>query len=173
MNPQTIEQLKQPFAAEDHRERELPGGGKWMFIPWQKIRDRLDQVCPDWQVAYGLPTYLDKYCCIACTLTIEGVSRQAYGNAEIELLSRNGKDMSRGTPIERAIADAFKNAAEQFGIGAYLDNQEFVVRYLNSQGDYRGYANSARRKEIRNTAAPAQTLSGAASRTFSANQNHA
>ncbi len=46
--------------------------------------------------------------------------------------------MSRGSPIERAIADAFKNAAEQFGVGAYLDKQEDLVRYLHSKQDYRG-----------------------------------
>lgn len=46
--------------------------------------------------------------------------------------------MNRGTAIERATADAFKIAAEAFGVGAYLDNQEFVVKYLQSKGDGRG-----------------------------------
>jgi hypothetical protein len=70
------------------------------------------------------------------------VTREALGNAEIELLSRSGKDMSRGTPIERAIADSFKNACEAFGVAAYLDEQsqdkrDFLMRYLHSQGDAR------------------------------------
>lgn len=99
-----IRQLKEPFAPEDHEERDLPGGGKWFYVRWQKIRDRLDEVCPQWQESYTAPVYLDKYCTIGCTITINGVSRQRWGNAEIELLSRSGKDMSRGTPIERAVA---------------------------------------------------------------------
>jgi len=70
-------------------------------------------------------------------VTIAGVSREAIGNAKIQQLSKSGNEMSRGTPIERAIADAFKNAAESFGVGAYLDDQEYVVRYLHNKNDPR------------------------------------
>jgi hypothetical protein len=138
-----VAKLKEPFPPEVHVERELPGGkSTWFFIPWQHIRERLDAVCPDWQVEYGTPTYLDKYCVVSCKLTIAGVTREALGNAEIELLSKSGRDMSRGTPIERAIADSFKNACEAFGVAAYLDEQsqdkrDFLMRYLHSQGDAR------------------------------------
>lgn len=137
-----LTELKKPFAPQDHIERELPGSGRWFFIPWQRIRERLDEACPDWQVEYSTPVYLGDHCVINCTLTIAGVSRMAPGNAPIELLSKSGKDMSRGTPIERAIADAFKNAAEAFGVGAYLDVQaqdkrEFMLRYMQAKGDGR------------------------------------
>lgn len=131
------EQLKQPFKAEDHEIRDLPGGKKLVYIRWQKIRSRLHTVCPDWQVSYSDPNYLDEYCYIRCKLTIAEISREAIGNAKITQLSKSGNDMSRGTPIERAIADGFKNAAECFGVGAYLDDQKFVVRYLHAQGDER------------------------------------
>lgn len=138
-----LARLREPFPAHLHHERDLPGGGKWFFIKWQDIKDRLDEVCPDWQVEYGTPVYLDKYCVVSCTLTIAGIKRQALGNAEIEVLSRSGKDMSRGTPVERSLADAFKNAAEAFGVAAYLDEQsedkrKFTIRYLQKQGDGRG-----------------------------------
>jgi hypothetical protein len=143
-----ISELKKPFPVEDHKERTLPGGGKWFFIPWQSIRDRLDEVYPAWQCFYSEPAYLGEYCHIICTISIEGVSRSAPGNAPIEVLSGKGKDMSRGTPIERAIADAFKNSAEAWGIGRYLDNQEFVVRYLKSKGDMRGEKRYIENKQI-------------------------
>ena len=138
-----LEKLKEPFPPEAHKERELPGGGAWFFVPWQRIRERLDEVCPDWEVEYGMPQFLDKYCIVSCTLKIAGVARQAWGNSEIELLSKSGRDMSRGTPIERAVADALKNCAESFGVAAYLDEQsqdkrEFLLRYLHSKGDSRG-----------------------------------
>ena len=141
--------LKAPFEPEDHVKRQLPGGGEWYFVPWQRIRDRIDDVCEDWAVSFSDPLYLDKYCVIQCTITIAGRSRSAPGNAEIELISSTGKDMSRGTPVERAVADAFKNAAEQFGVCAYLDAQaqdkrEFMVRYMHSKGDY-GAAQTAKK----------------------------
>jgi len=134
---EAIEKLKQPFPPEDHEIRDLPGGKSGFNIRWQKIRSRLHHGCPDWQVTYTDPNYLEDYCYIKCTITIAGVSREAVGNAKIQQISSAGKDMSRGTPIERAIADAFKNAAECFGVGAYLDDQEYVVRYLHSKGDDR------------------------------------
>lgn len=134
-----ITQLKAPFPIESHKERELPGKGRWFFIPWQTIRDRLDEVCPEWQVSYSEPNYLGDYCHITCTIIIANISRSAPGNAKIEQLSSSGKDMSRGTPIERAIADAFKNAAEAWGVARYLDDQTFVVKYMQSKGDMRGY----------------------------------
>ncbi len=138
-----LARLREPFPPEDHVDRTLKGGGKWFYIPWQRIRERLDEVYPEWQVSYSDPIYLDKYCVIQCTLTLGNISRQAPGNAEIELISNTGNDMSRGTPIERAVADAFKNAAEAFGVGAYLDEQSqdkrnFTLRYLHSKGDGRG-----------------------------------
>ena len=138
-----VSALKEPFPPEDHTERDLPGGSKWFFVSWQKIRERLDEVCPDWQVEYSTPVYLDKYCVVSCKLIICGITREALGNAEIELLSKSGRDMSRGSSIERAIADSFKNAAEAFGVAAYLDEQskdkrEFLLRYLHSKGDSRG-----------------------------------
>lgn len=134
-----ITELKKPFPPEAHKERDLPGGGRWFYIPWQTIRDRLDDVYPEWAVSWSEPAYVGEYCVILCTITIAGVSRQAPGNAPIEMLSSKGKDMSRGTPIERATADAFKNAAESLGVARYLDDQPFVVKYLSKQGDMRGY----------------------------------
>lgn len=49
------EQLKAPFHPEAHKERSLPGGQKWFFIPWQAIKERLDAVCPDWQCHFSDP----------------------------------------------------------------------------------------------------------------------
>lgn len=141
-----IRDLKTWFPPELHRERELKGGGKWFFVPWQAIRDRLDEVVPSWECAYTSPMYLDKYCVVTCSITILGITRQAIGNAEIELLSNSGKDMSRGTSIERAIADAFKNAAEAWGIARYLDEQTDpnakadFIRYMQKSGDGRAAA---------------------------------
>lgn len=138
-----ITHLKTWFPPEAHKERDLPGGGRWFYIPWQLIRERFDEVCPDWQVSYSEPTYLGDYCSITCTITVQGISKQGVGNAEILLLSSSGKNMARGTPIERATADAFKNAAEAWGVGRYLDEQTDpktkadFIRYMQRSGDGR------------------------------------
>lgn len=141
-------ELKKPFKPEQHKERSLPGGGRWFFITWQDIRERLDEVHPQWCCTWTEPIYIGDYCHISCTIIIAGISRQAPGNAPIQLLSSNGKDMSRGTPIERATADAFKNAAEAFGIARYLDDQVKTVNLLHKQGDGRAYKFAKENKQI-------------------------
>lgn len=119
-----LPQLRAKFPVESHKERELPGGGTWWYVPWQIVRDRLDAVCPEnWSVTYSDPGYVGDYCYIRCQIIICGTAREGVGSAAIQIISNNGKDMARGNPIERVTADAFKNAAEQFGIAAYLDDQ--------------------------------------------------
>ncbi|NJN38939.1 MAG: hypothetical protein HC790_09745 [Acaryochloridaceae cyanobacterium CSU_3_4] len=144
MNTDLLDQLKAPFPAADHQDRILPGGGKWFFIPWQRIRKRLNEVCPDWSVSYSDPVIVGEYVVVRCQLTIEGLTREGVGNDKAY-----PDKQTYGTPIERAIADAFKNAAEQFGVGAYLDNQEFVIKHMQKQGDGRAYAYSDIRQQIR------------------------
>lgn len=134
-----LPKLQEYFLAHEHKDRVLPGGGKWVFIPWQTIRDRLNKVCPaDWTVSYSDPVVAGDYTAIRCKLTICGVTREGVGNDKAyPEVNEKGKAKTIGTPIERATADAFKNAAEQFGIAAYLDDQKLVTKILNSQKDNR------------------------------------
>lgn len=113
---------------EFHQTRKLPGGGQWVYIPWRKLLEFLDQVCPeDWEISFSDPIFLahgaKEFCVIRCSLTICGVTRQAPGSAALELISSSGKDMAQGDPIERATADAIRSACECFGIASYLHNQ--------------------------------------------------
>lgn len=148
LTPEIIGKLKTPFKPNEHNDRELPGGGTWFYIKWQLIRDRVEEVDPNYSQSFENPQYLDQYCFVACTLTICGVSRQAIGNAKIEMLSKSGKNMERGNCIERAIADAFKNAAEAFGVGAYLDDQDYVIKIMQGQGDGRAYRYARDQQQI-------------------------
>lgn len=129
------------FPPECHKDRDLPGGGTWWYVPWQLIRDRLNEVCPDdWSVRYDKPEFIGNLCYVHCYLTICGIERVGVGSTPIEQISNSGKKMDRGNAIERAIADGFKNACESFGICAYLDEQSDkqtkanFARYMQQAG---------------------------------------
>lgn len=139
MKLETIAALREPFPPTDHKERQLPGGGRWFFIPWQTIRARLNKACPDWACEYSDPIELPSGATsIRCRITIEGVTREGVGVAPPPQYNDSNKLKGIGLPVEIAIADALKNAAENFGVGAYLDDQKWVVGYLQSKGDGRG-----------------------------------
>ena len=152
-------QLKAPFPVSAHKERDLPGGGTWYYVPWQLIRDRLDEIVPDWTVEYTDPILFEDLCVIRCRMTICGIVREAPGNAPVKLMSQSGKDMARGTPVERAIADATKNAAEAFGVCRYLDDQadpatkEAFVRHMRSGGNARAGTHLRGKTEVPKPAA--------------------
>jgi hypothetical protein len=112
------EKLKAPFPVADHKERSLPGGGRWFFIPWQKIKERLDECAPDWQVKYSDPVIAGELVVIRCKMTINGISREGVGNSDAFKERTSGGNYKFGSPIECATADAFKNAAELFGRGS-------------------------------------------------------
>lgn len=150
-----VAKLKEPFPSHAHVERPLPGGGRWLYIKWQDIRERLDEVYPEWSCTWGEISYVGDFCVTTCTITIAGVSRQAPGNAPVTT-------KSIGTPIERAVADAFKNSAEAFGVGRYLDDQKFTANYLSQKGDMRAYKFAKENEQIEagargRTDAPVQT----------------
>jgi hypothetical protein len=141
-----LAQLREPFPPEAHVERPLPGGGKWFYVPWQQIRERIEEVAPDHELEFFEPIFVDAYCAVRCKLVICGVSRIAIGNAE-------NKGGARGNAIERAIADAYKNAAEAFGVCAYLDDQSkekrlWTAQYLHDKGDNRAMGEVMRNGDI-------------------------
>ncbi|MDX2099327.1 MAG: hypothetical protein SFW36_16235 [Leptolyngbyaceae cyanobacterium bins.59] len=147
---EVVERLAAPFPAEAYDVRDIPGGGYWVYLKWQQIRDRLDEVVPNWECSYCPPVYLgqnEDYCAIGCTITILGVSRQEWGDAKVSLISNSGNDMARGTPLQRARAKAFSNAAEAWGIGRELDDQKALLQYLIDQGDRRPQVMTSARKK--------------------------
>ncbi|AFY68910.1 hypothetical protein Pse7367_0606 [Thalassoporum mexicanum PCC 7367] len=92
---------------------------------WEAICDRLNLVCPDWQVSYADPVLVSDYITVRCRLTIAGVTREATGSSKGYLRLRNINEQrgithqlnSLNTP-EQAMINAFVNAAAQFGITA-------------------------------------------------------
>lgn len=132
-----------PFAPEDHKDRKVPGGGKWFYLEHTTITDRLNQVCPgNWSDRYTLSHQaVDGDPIYFCELTICGVTRTGIGD-------KSNEDSNYGTPAQRSFRKAFTDAAERFGIGAYLDEQkkekrEFTIRYMHGKGDGRAVKTAA------------------------------
>jgi hypothetical protein len=123
--------LRQPFPANLHEVRELPGGSrKWVFLRWQTVRERLDEVYPEWSPDYSEIQYLGNDAICKCAITILGVRKEAIASVPISVLSKNGNEMSRGSAADRLAAEGLKNAAETWGVGRYLDDQSFTIKYL-------------------------------------------
>ncbi|MDF5729470.1 MAG: hypothetical protein PUP92_16015 [Rhizonema sp. PD38] len=124
-------ELKQAFPASAHQFREIPGSSKkWVFISWQLVRDRLDDVHPDWIIDYSEIQYLNNDAVCRCGITILGVRKEAIASVPVSVLSNKGNEMTRGSAPDRLMAEGIKNAGEQWGVGRYLDNQSFTIRYL-------------------------------------------
>jgi hypothetical protein len=124
-------ELKKPFPAAVHEVRELPGGDrKWVFLKWQTIRERLDEVCPEWVIDYSEVQYMGNDAICRCGITILGVRKEAIASVPISIISSKGKEMTRGSAADRLAAEGLKNASEAWGVGRYLDDQEFTIRYL-------------------------------------------
>lgn len=124
-------ELKRPISAPLHEIRELPGGAKkWVFLRWQTVRERLDEVVPSWTIDHSEIQYLGNDAICRCGITILGVRKEAIAAVPITLLSKQGNDMARGSAADRLAAEALKNAAETWGVGRYLDDQPFTIKYL-------------------------------------------
>jgi hypothetical protein len=124
-------ELKKPFPANLHEFRELPGGGKkWVFLKWQTIRERLDDVAPEWMSDYSEIQYLGNDAICRCGITILGIRKEAIASVPVSITSSSGKEMSRGSAADRLAAESLKNTAEAWGVGRYLDDQPFTIRYL-------------------------------------------
>ncbi|NDJ21007.1 hypothetical protein GS682_04975 [Nostoc sp. B(2019)] len=124
-------ELKKPFPANLHEVRELPGSNKkWVFLRWQTIRKRLDEIAPDWMSDYSEIQYIGNDAICRCGITILGIRKEAIASVPISLQSKAGNEMTRGSAADRLAAEGLKNAAETWGVGRYLDDQEYTIKYL-------------------------------------------
>jgi len=130
-----LAQLTDWFPVEDHKERQIKGGSRWYYLPHQAIRDRLNEVCAgQWSTEYEGPHLIDGEPIYHCRLTICGITRTGIGD-------KSNEPSPYGTAAQRAFRKAFVDAAEQFGIGAYLDEQTSektkrnFIRYMQQSGN--------------------------------------
>lgn len=124
--------LLEPLPAEWHEIKKL-GFSKdlnintyYGFCPWWRLRERLRQIVGSGGFRFEVvETYLssDGDPVTVGILNILGVEHQGIGYGRSHGSYKGGKE-------EIAWADAFKNAAEQHGLGAYLDDQRALVLHL-------------------------------------------
>lgn len=132
---EVLPKLVEKFPASVHKKRKVPGGGTWYYIPHGLIVDRLNELVPDdWHTEYTLSHIEDGIPIYLCKLTICGVSKVGIGD-------KSNEQSNYGTVSQRAFRKAFTDAAEQFGICAYLDDQksektkEDFIKYMYRSGD--------------------------------------
>lgn len=144
MNKEEIwQKLQAPFPAVAHKQRQLPGGTNYIYLPWKTVTRRLNELCPfEWEDAYSDPAIAGDYCTVRCTLTICGVKRMALGTQRVyPELNEEGKEKIIGTPADNAAALAFQRAARKFGIGDYVDDQKWLQEYYLAGQKYRSALN--------------------------------
>lgn len=142
MERKDLEKLREPFPPEalgvrvlQKKERQdSMGTVAWLlvapYIPVHMIRERLDEVDPDWRleiVSFHVrdpgKTVIQKRhvgTTVAVALTVKGITRVGAGDGE---------------DARAALSFALKNAASQFGIGAFLKGEEYAPRVLSCDPD--------------------------------------
>lgn len=128
-----LHRLREPFPPPHHKERKLRGGGKYWFVPWRRILQRINLMAPDAEIIYTDPQWNrdekgDAWT-VRCSITICGVRRDGIGTNRPEL-NEEGQIKGIGDPVEIAAAAAFRRAAEAFGICEYLRDQEAVNQMI-------------------------------------------
>lgn len=126
-------ELREPLPAIAHSIRKLPGTTDlYIYLSWERVRDRMDEVVPDYEISYTEPVFSLENNAITCltTITILGVSKQAIASVPLTQLSKEGNNMLRGCPADRLHAEGIKNAAEAWGVGRYLEDQYSVYKSI-------------------------------------------
>ncbi len=131
------------FEPSEHKERKLRGGSKWFYVPHQCIVQRLNKVCPgDWSSVLKDTIISGDYTVVFLEVTICGVTHTGVAdNKTMPEINDEGKEKIIGSPVVNAFRAALKDAFEQFGICAYLDEQtgdrQKFIQYMSGKGDQR------------------------------------
>jgi len=85
------------------------------FAVWQALCARLDATNPNWQVHFSSPVSISDYITMRCTLALGDITREATGSDKGCLIQVGTSIIGIHAP-ERAMLNAFCNAARQFGV---------------------------------------------------------
>lgn len=75
-------QFREPLSANKHKVRDLPGTSKkWAYLPHQAIRERLDEVYPEWIIDYSEIQHFNNDAICRAAITILGIRKEAIAFA--------------------------------------------------------------------------------------------
>jgi hypothetical protein len=116
-----IEALAEPFAPSDHKTKKQ-GGQEITFVDVHRYKERLNAtVGPHgWSSTLRLEPIGGKLIATVA-LTVLGVTKENVGDeVEVPEVNERGNEKIIGGPATNSYAQAFKRAASDFGLGAYL-----------------------------------------------------
>lgn len=120
-----IAALAEPFAPSDHKTKKQ-GGQEITFVDVHRYKERLNAtVGPHgWSNTLRLEPIGGKLIATVA-LTVLGVTKENVGDeVEVPELNERGNEKIIGGPATNSYAQAFKRAASDFGLGAYLYDKE-------------------------------------------------
>ena len=120
-----IAALNEPFAAESHKTKKQ-GGSEITFVDVHKYKERLNAtVGPHgWSCTLRLEPIGGKLIATVA-LTVLGVTKENVGDeVEVPELNERGNEKIVGGPATNSYAQAFKRACSDFGLGAYLYDEQ-------------------------------------------------
>jgi hypothetical protein len=132
------------------RDSSLPHKGQALpYITAAAARDRLDEVHgPLWSCSYREVIAGDpKVSHVECTITLHYAGTESVISRADVGEGREGTG-STGDPVKTAYTDAFKRAAQSFGIGRFLNNMPKVWVELNEYDQFTEGAYDVLRKEF-------------------------
>ena len=151
--------LCKPFPPELIKERAGPRGKKLRYVDVHAVIERLNEGSDNWSFEVISHQILDSEVVVLGRLTIDGVTKSAFGGALISFGS-DGQPISVGDELKGAASDALKKSASMFGIGLELYGGKTVAQQLETRPAARPRADPTERATVRQMAA----LQGAARR---------
>jgi hypothetical protein len=108
-----------PFPRELVKERAGPHGKRLRYLDVHTIIERLNQSSDNWSFEIVSHQILDSEVVVLGRLTIDGVTKSAFGGAPISF-GNDGQPVSIGDDLKSASSDAIKKACSLYGIGSEL-----------------------------------------------------
>lgn len=124
-NEDLIAALNEPFAPDTHKTKRQ-GGSEITFVDVHQYKERLNAtVGPHgWSCTLRLEPIGGKLIATVA-LTVLGVTKENVGDeVEVPEVNERGNEKIIGGPATNSYAQAFKRAASDFGLGAYLYDKE-------------------------------------------------
>jgi len=151
--------LCRPFPRELIKERAGPHGKRLRYVDVHAVIQRLNEGSDNWSFEIVSHQILDSEVVVLGRLTIDGVTKSAFGGAQISL-GNDGQPISVGDDLKGAASDSLKKACSLFGIGLELYGGKPAAEAAESRPSPRPQADPKDRATVRQMAA----LQGAARR---------